>query len=82
MLHDQESWLASNRDAIAAKIQIGWDSAARGELADEPVVRARLKERQAVWLQKFSLPSTEHYGMRKRMPFRGDHSHEPDVKDG
>jgi antitoxin ParD1/3/4 len=49
LLHEQESWLAANRDEIAGKIQAGWDAAQRGELTDESAVRSRMEERKADW---------------------------------
>ena len=49
MLHDQEQWLAENRDEIAAKIEAGYASAERGDLLDAEQVRARLNERKQVW---------------------------------
>ena len=52
LLHEQESWLASNRDVIDAKVQAGWDSAKRGELADESAVRALMQDRKIAWLKQ------------------------------
>jgi putative addiction module CopG family antidote len=42
MLHEQETWLASNRADIAAKIDEGYQSARHGELIEPDEVRSRL----------------------------------------
>jgi putative addiction module CopG family antidote len=52
MLHDQEQWLADNRDAIAAKVESGYASAARGDLIDAEQVRARMNERKQAWREQ------------------------------
>ncbi len=44
ILHEQEAWLAANREEIEVKIQEGYTSARRGELLEPEEVRARLKE--------------------------------------
>lgn len=54
MLHNQERWLYENRDMIAAKIEQGFASAERGDLADAALVRARMDERKRAWLQSHS----------------------------
>lgn len=46
MLHDQEQWLADNREEIAAKIEAGFASSERGDLIDAEQVRARMNERK------------------------------------
>jgi len=52
MLHDQEQWLADNREEIAARIEAGYASAERGELLDPETVRARMAERKQAWRDK------------------------------
>ena len=52
MLHDQEQWLADNRDEIAAKIEAGYASAERGDLIDGEQVRTRMSERKQVWREQ------------------------------
>jgi putative addiction module CopG family antidote len=42
LLHEQEAWLAANRDVIEAKIQAGHAAAERGELIDAEEVRSKL----------------------------------------
>jgi putative addiction module CopG family antidote len=42
MLHEQEAWLAANREDIQAKIAEGYASAQRGELLDPDEVRSKL----------------------------------------
>jgi antitoxin ParD1/3/4 len=49
MLHEQEQWLAENRDEIAAKIESGYASAEQGDLLDPEQVRAELMERKQAW---------------------------------
>jgi antitoxin ParD1/3/4 len=44
MLHEQEAWLAENREEIAAKIDEGYAAAQRGELIEADAVRSRLTE--------------------------------------
>jgi len=52
LLHDQETWLAANRETISEKIEAGWASAQLGHIADENEVRSRLEERKRVWLEQ------------------------------
>jgi antitoxin ParD1/3/4 len=52
MLHDQEQWLADNREEIAAKIEAGYASAERGDMMDAEQVRARLNERKRAWIEQ------------------------------
>jgi Arc/MetJ-type ribon-helix-helix transcriptional regulator len=47
MLHAQ---LATNREDIARKIEVGWAQAERGELLDEDEVRRDLEEKKREWL--------------------------------
>ena len=54
LLHSQESWIADNREAIAARIQTGWDAAERGRLAGESEVRARMQDRKRAWAKQQS----------------------------
>ena len=49
LLHEQETWLSENRELIAAQVQAGWESAERGELADENTVREHMRRRKADW---------------------------------
>jgi antitoxin ParD1/3/4 len=49
MLHAQEQWLADNRADIAAKIEVGFAQAERGELVDGEEAWARLNERKQAW---------------------------------
>jgi putative addiction module CopG family antidote len=44
MLHEQEAWLAQDREEIAAKIDEGYRAAQRGELLDAEAARSRLGE--------------------------------------
>lgn len=44
-----ESWLAENRDDIAAKIEEGFAAAQRGELSDEEQVRSRMETKKREW---------------------------------
>jgi antitoxin ParD1/3/4 len=44
LLHEQEAWLAKNREEIAAKIDEGYAAAQRGELIEADAVRSRLTE--------------------------------------
>jgi putative addiction module CopG family antidote len=48
MLHEQEQWLAGNRDGIAALIEHGFAQAERGELIDGDDVEAVLSARRTV----------------------------------
>jgi putative addiction module CopG family antidote len=52
MLHAHEQWLAENRADIAAKIEVGFAQAERGELSDPHQVRARLNERKQDWMDQ------------------------------
>ncbi len=52
MLHDQEQWLADNRDEIAAKIETGYASAERGDLIDAEQVRAGMNQRKQTWREQ------------------------------
>jgi putative addiction module CopG family antidote len=44
MLHEQEEWLAANREEIQTKIAEGYASAQRGELMSPDDARSRLAE--------------------------------------
>ncbi|MFY9906235.1 MAG: hypothetical protein WBX02_14180 [Terriglobales bacterium] len=44
MLHEQEAWLAANREEIQTKIAEGYASAQRGELMSPDEARSRLAE--------------------------------------
>ncbi len=48
----EDDWMSENREEIAAMIEEGWDSARRGELADEETVRARMAEFKQVCLKQ------------------------------
>jgi putative addiction module CopG family antidote len=50
ILHEQETWLAANREEIRAKIADGYASAQRGELTDASDVRVQMEDRKRVWL--------------------------------
>jgi Arc/MetJ-type ribon-helix-helix transcriptional regulator len=50
ILHEQQAWLAANREDINAKIADGYASAQRGELIDASDVRAHIEERKRAWL--------------------------------
>jgi putative addiction module CopG family antidote len=52
LLHEQESWFASHRETIANQIEAGWNSATRGELADEEKVRAKMQEKKQAFLDR------------------------------
>jgi putative addiction module CopG family antidote len=52
MLHEQEAWLAANRNEIKAKIDEGYAEAQRGELIDPTEVRSQLNERKRTQLRK------------------------------
>ncbi len=52
MLHAHEQWLAEERADIAAKIEVGFAQAERGELFDPDEVRARLNERKQAWMDQ------------------------------
>ena len=44
LLHEQETWLAANRDDVQARIEEGYAAAAQGELLDDDQARARLAD--------------------------------------
>jgi putative addiction module CopG family antidote len=44
MLHEQEAWLAANRDVIQSKIAEGYSAAQHGELLSADEARAKLAE--------------------------------------
>jgi antitoxin ParD1/3/4 len=52
MLHAHQRWLAGDRADIAAKIEVGFAQAERGELFDPDEVRARLNERKQAWMDQ------------------------------
>jgi putative addiction module CopG family antidote len=52
LLHEQEVWFASHRDEIAGKIEEGWAAAARGELASDTEVQARMQDRKRAWSEQ------------------------------
>ena len=52
MLHEQEQWLADNREEIVAKIEAGYASAERGDLIDANEIRARLNQRKQAWRER------------------------------
>jgi antitoxin ParD1/3/4 len=52
LLHDQETWLDTHRNAISMSIEEGWKSAERGDLIDEEKVQANIKARKQAWLDK------------------------------
>lgn len=54
LLHEQEAWLAANREEIKAKIAEGYASAQRGELIDASDVCAHLEARKRAWLAEHS----------------------------
>ena len=45
LLHEQEQWLADNRDGIAAKIEHGFAQAERGELVNGDEAFEQLRQR-------------------------------------
>lgn len=47
MLHEQENWLARNRDEIADQIEHGFAQAERGELIDGDEVFSVLRGRRS-----------------------------------
>lgn len=53
-LHEQEAWLAANRDQIHRQIEEGWQAAERGELSDAQDVQARMATRKKEWLDRRS----------------------------
>ena len=52
MLHEQEAWLAANRNEIKAKIDEGYAAAQRGDLIDPTEVRSQLNERKRTQFPK------------------------------
>ena len=50
LLHEQEAWLAENREEIRAKIAEGYAEAQRGELIDASDVCAQMEQRKRAWL--------------------------------
>jgi Arc/MetJ-type ribon-helix-helix transcriptional regulator len=54
MLHEREQWLADHRADIAAKIELGYAQAERGELLDPAEVRAHLNGRKQVWIDQIN----------------------------
>ncbi|MGA7917344.1 MAG: type II toxin-antitoxin system ParD family antitoxin, partial [Candidatus Acidiferrales bacterium] len=50
LLHEQEAWLAANREEIKAKIAEGYASAQRGDLIDASDVRSHMEARKRAWL--------------------------------
>jgi putative addiction module CopG family antidote len=51
-LHEQEAWLAENRDEIRAQIEEGWQAAQRGELIPAEDVKTELQKRKDEWKNK------------------------------
>jgi putative addiction module CopG family antidote len=54
LLHDQETWLAANREDIRELIEEGWLEAERGELVSAEDLKAELKERKKAWVKQHS----------------------------
>jgi Arc/MetJ-type ribon-helix-helix transcriptional regulator len=52
LLHDQEKWLAANREVISERIEAGWASAQLGHLAGEDEARRRMDKRKRIWLDQ------------------------------
>ncbi len=52
MLHEQEAWLAEHSAEIAAKIELGYAAARRGELIDADQARSTLDEKKRAWTDK------------------------------
>ena len=52
LLHEQEDWLTTNRNEIAARIEQGWLSAQRGNLIDSEQVKAGMQEKKIAWLKQ------------------------------
>jgi putative addiction module CopG family antidote len=50
MPHEQEAWLAANREEIRAKIAEGYAEAQRGELIDAEDVISQFEEHKRAWL--------------------------------
>jgi antitoxin ParD1/3/4 len=49
MLHEQEAWLAENREEIRAKIAEGYAEAQRGELIAAEAVISQFEEHKRAW---------------------------------
>jgi Arc/MetJ-type ribon-helix-helix transcriptional regulator len=52
MLHEQEEYLAANREKIAQAIEEGWAEAQRGELLDPQEVKREMAAMKQEWLAK------------------------------
>ncbi|HLK05799.1 MAG TPA: hypothetical protein VKT53_15280 [Candidatus Acidoferrum sp.] len=52
MLHEQESWFAEHGSEIAAKIEVGFAAAQRGELVDAESVRTEMDRRKQAWINE------------------------------
>jgi putative addiction module CopG family antidote len=52
MLHDQESWLANDREVIQEKIEHGLGQLERGEVLSPEESRAWLQEKKKAWLKQ------------------------------
>ena len=46
LLHNQETWLATHRQEIAAQIEAGWQAAERGDVIDADQLRIELQRRK------------------------------------
>ncbi|HUY81907.1 MAG TPA: hypothetical protein VMU92_09305 [Acidobacteriaceae bacterium] len=46
LLHNQEAWLSSHRNEIAAKIEEGWQAAERGEITTYEQLTEELRRRK------------------------------------
>jgi Arc/MetJ-type ribon-helix-helix transcriptional regulator len=55
MLHAQETWLASHRLEIAAKLGNGLASANQGQLFDAEQVKEILHERKQAWIEQWGI---------------------------
>ncbi|HEY7334246.1 MAG TPA: hypothetical protein VH639_05125 [Bryobacteraceae bacterium] len=49
LLHDQEEWLAANREGTRAKIEEGYASSQRGDLMDDEDVKAEMESKKRAW---------------------------------
>ncbi len=49
LLHDQESWLVSNKALIKAQLEEGYAASLRGDLAGEDQVRADMSAKKLAW---------------------------------
>lgn len=47
LLHEEEQWLSSNKEEIAAMIEVGFAQAERGELIEPEAATRLLRERHA-----------------------------------